>query len=665
MNIGKKVNYYKRKLKEDPSNPEILFNLARACFDANLIEDALNFYRKAIEIDFHMTKAYIELANLLFSIDKIDKAIEVCQLGIDYNPESSSLFYLMEQLYEMVGEYELANQTLEDLINIDSGYTKAYEALGRLAILQNRLVEARIWLEKLIDIDPKYITGYIYLSNIHRRNGEFDKAIDYLNTAKEYEPENLDIYNDMGLIYLEMGDYERAQEQLEYVVTKDPEYSFALDNLGIIYRKQKKYIKAEEYLKKSLSQNLQAWTYNELALVYTELGRYKDSIDCSKKSLAIDKDYVYAYDNLAANYRRLGYYDEAEDALKNSIKFKPDDSWTYNQLGLLYYERGMYTSAKTNFVRSFELDQDHIWPKINLASCYIKEKKYDLATNYLNELQKKYTDNVRVFLLSSKVYTSLGNFDKALKMGKTALQVDPKDPLAISNIAIIYRNQEDYDKAEEYFIKAIDSPKLKDSSVYLEYAIKNILTNNYNESFNCCIKAMELDELNSNIYCLMAIIENSASMDSHFFKYIKAVEEKFNDRKEVFLSQANSYIELGLPEEAEKYFNIALRAPGINNESLYGLSQTYYLMNLFDKSMENAFYNTDNSENIEIASYSNALVALNYRKINNEDKFNHYKSEALALNPTIKSEFYQKFKIRENLKYKARKSFFEEIYNIF
>ncbi len=156
-------------------------------------------------------------------------------------------------------------------------------------------------------------------------------------------------------------------------------------------------------LKKSLSINLQAWTYNELALVYTEWGRYQESIECSKKALAIDENYAYAYDNLGAVYRKLGYYDQAEKALQTSVNLKPDDSWTFNQLGLLNYEQGKYVSAKANFARAAELDPDHYWPRINLASCYIKEKDYELANNYLKDLKTKFSDNARVYMLISRL----------------------------------------------------------------------------------------------------------------------------------------------------------------------------------------------------------------------------------------------------------------------
>lgn len=665
MRSKDKIDLYKRKIKNDPANPDHYYKLAKTYTDLNSLDEAIIFFQKAIEVDGHHVKSYLELANLLFAVDRIDKAVEVCQLGIDYNPESSAIYYLLEQLYEILGEYELASQTLEDLINMDEGYSKAYEALSRLSIFQNRLDEALVWLNKLVEIDPKNVNAYIYLANIYRKKKEFNKAISYLESAIYIEPENLDIYNDLGLVYLESANYDKAKQQFEYVISKDSNYSFAFDNLGVIYRKIKNYQKAEEVLKKSLSMGLQAWTYNELALVYTETGRYKEAIDYSKKALTIDKNYTYALDNLGAVYRKLGYYDKAEEVLKNSLDLKPEDSWTYNQLGLLYYEQGEYISAKTDFIKSSELDPGHYWPKVNIASCYIKEKQYSTAENYLNSLMAQYKDNSRVFMIASKLNYILDNYDKAIEFGNAAIEKDEHDALAIVNLASIYRDLNDYEQAEKFFKRALSSPRPKDSSVYMEYAIFNIFNNEFDKGLYHLIKAQEADELNYNVYCLMAIIENSSDLETRLMDYIKSVELHFKDKKEIFMCYATIFLELGLPEEAEKYFNLALRVQPDYKDAQYGLSQAYYLMGLAENSLNNAFFHTDNTQNVELSSYCNAIVALNYKKEGSDEKFEKYKMDAMRLNPTIQKEFYQKFRVRHALKYKERYNFLNDLQKMF
>lgn len=665
MDAREKVEHYKRKLQNDPSNPEVVYKLAKAYRDLNFLDEAIKFFQLAIELDGHHIKSYLELANLLFAVDRIDKAVEVCQLGIDYNPESSDIYYLLEQLYEILGEYELASQTLEDLINIDDGYTKAYEALGRLSIFQNRLDEALIWLNRLIEIDPKNVNAFIYLANINRKKRNFGSAVKNLESALAIDPDNLDVYNDLGLIYLESCDFEKARDHFEYVLTKDPDYSFAFDNLGVIYRKTREYEKAEEMLKKSLSMNLQAWTYNELALVYTEMGRYKESVENSKKALTVDSNYAFAYDNLGAVYRKLGFYDKAEKALLSSVELKPDDSWTYNQLGLLYYEKAKYISARSNFVKSSELDNTHFWPRINIANCYLKEKNYPQAEQYISELIERYPKVARVYLLKSKLYFLLDNFDEAIKWGEMSVYKDQDDALSLVNLAMIYRELDDFEKASELFAKSFNTSRPKDSSVYLESAIYHLYLQEYEQSFMECVKAREVDELNHNIYCLMALIENSSDYETRLLDYIREIEKDNVDDKDIFLCYANSFLELGQPEESEKFFALALKVDPEYPEAQYGLSQAYYLMRLYDKSLEYAFFNTDNSENIELSSYCNAVVALNYLKMDNMEKYYRYKDEAQRLNPTICKEYYQKYKLRRHLRYYDRRDFSKNLFEMF
>lgn len=665
MNSKDKIELYKIKLQEEPDNPDFYYELAKAYSELESLDEAILTFQKAIELNCQHVKSYIELANLLFAVDRIDKAIDILQLGIDYNPDNSSLYYLLEQIYELLGEYELASETLKSILAFDMNYIKAFEALGRLAIFQSNHNEALEWLNKLIEIDSKNVNGHIYLANIHRKKRNFDTAINHLNSALEIAPDNLDIYNDMGLVYLESKDFEKAKEKFEYIISRDDTYSFAFDNLGVIYRKTKEYDKAIDILQKSLSMNLQAWTYNELALVHTEKGDYKESIECSKKALAIDDTYTYAYDNLGAVYRKLGYYDKAADILKDSLKLKPEDSWTYNQLGLLYYEKGDYITAKGYFTKSIELDEDHYWPKINMTSCVLKDKQFDLAKKHLDRLKDQYPENPRIYMLKSKIDLCFEDYDEAIKHGEIAIEKDPTDALVLTNMGVVYRELNDYEKAGKYFELALQSPRPKDSSVYLEYAIFNLFNKEYDQCLFNCIKAQEKDELNHNIYSLMAIVQNSSSVETRIFDYIQDLEKRFKNHKEIYMCYACSYLELGIPEESERYFKMALDVDNDNKDIHQGLSQTYYLLKNTEESLNYAFYNTDSSENIEISSYSNALVALNYKNQNNPTKFETYKQEALSLNTTIKRELQQKEKIRQNLKYKDRYNLFKNMFEIF
>lgn len=655
------IEILKRRITENPGSSDLYYDLARQYVRVNAWNEAIRCLQSSIELDPQHVKSYIELANLMFSLDKIDKAVEICQIGIEYNPECSAIYYLLEQLYEVLGEYELASNTLEDLIRIDHGFHKAYEALGRLAIFQNKLDEARECLETLLEKEPQNVNAYIYLANIYRRQKEFTKAIDYLDKALQLDPSNLDTYNDLGLIYLESGDFEKAQEQFEFVVEQDSSYSFAFDNLGFLYRKLKEYEKAEEYLKKSISMNLQAWTYNELALVYTETGRFEESIEASKKAIAIDEQYAYAYDNLGSVYRKLGYYSLAREVLQTSLEIKPNDSWTYNQLGLLHFGRAEYVSAKAYFAKSIELDEEHPWPKINMAHCYLKEKEYQLAENYLAKLVNEYPKNIRVRILRSKLAFVNGNKLDAIEFAKNAVRLDPSNAFALANLGVIYRDLEDYEKAKDFFDEALSSPRLKDSSIYLEYAILCILRQDFKMALDCCIKAHESDVLNHNVYCLMAVIQNSSTLETKLLDYIKVAEASFPDNREVFLSYGASFLELNLPEDAERYLQQALEVDMYYKEAQYSIAQAYYLMGQYEKSLDYALVNTENVESVELSSYCGLLAALNYAHLGDSEKQEEMIKEVLQLNPTVKTEIYNKYKFRQYLKFTQRASLFRDM----
>ena len=195
-----------------------------------------------------------------------------------------------------------------------------------------------------------------------------------------------------------------------------------------------------------------ATSYNNIGLVYNELGDYDKALEYYLKSLAIDEkvlgaehpDTATLYNNIGLVYNDLGDYDKALEYFFKALAIyekvlgieHPATASSYNNIGGVYKDLGDYDKALEYYLKSLAIDEK-----------VLGAEHPDTATLYNN---------------IGGVYKDLGDYDKALEYYLKSLAIDEKvlgaeHPSTItlySNIAYLYEQLGESDKATEYRAKA-------------------------------------------------------------------------------------------------------------------------------------------------------------------------------------------------------------------
>lgn len=267
--------------------------------------------------------------------------------------------------YYLKGDANTAKKYYQKAIDKDADYLPAYVSMASIYELSNDYAKAISYYEKAEKIDPYYYEvqnniGFDYYS-IYDLNGDEQSAvlsIEHLEKAISYNPESYRSYNTLGVISYKKQDFESAinyyTKAIEYS-SKIPNlaYSKPQANLGYIYYNEKKdFEKARQYFSdaiaidkynasalrgvarilyfvdgepaKSLPYLLQASVYEPnsqdgariLALVYSDLGDYDDSLKYGLYYIKKDPSDLFMYDVVANDYTRLGMMNEANEILK-------------------------------------------------------------------------------------------------------------------------------------------------------------------------------------------------------------------------------------------------------------------------------------------------------------------------------------------------------------
>ncbi|MEM4707535.1 MAG: tetratricopeptide repeat protein [Candidatus Anstonellales archaeon] len=202
-------------------------------------------------------------------------------------------------------------------------------------------------------------------------------------------------YDQQGYLFLENGAYDRAIENYERARIMG-EFG-TLFNLGDAYYKAGRYKEAEEiFLESSKKWGKKEQVWERLGYVYVELGRLRDAEICFKRSLKINKDYIYAKVGLGKVLIAEAKYKEARELLEPLAKNYPKNGEAHMNLGLAYLGLNELDKAETEFKRAIELKEKYAEALTGLGRVYHRQKRYEEA----EENYKKAIEADRFYVLA-------------------------------------------------------------------------------------------------------------------------------------------------------------------------------------------------------------------------------------------------------------------------
>lgn len=108
------------------------------------------------------------------------------------------------------------------------------------------------------------------------------------------------------------------------------------------------------------------------ASIYFKKSEWNNALKYYKKLLMFNRDKFKVYNNLGLIFFNLGKINKSIDNFKKSTNDMPNLT-AYNNLGIAYYEIGKYENAIENYLAALELDQNNYQAKksiINLLTFY-------------------------------------------------------------------------------------------------------------------------------------------------------------------------------------------------------------------------------------------------------------------------------------------------------
>ncbi|CAH3177319.1 unnamed protein product, partial [Porites lobata] len=290
-----------------------------------------------------------------------------------------------------------------------------------------------------------------------------------------------------------------------FVQVHGKEISEKCENLGNVCRMHCEFEGAKTYFEYSLTFRLQelgpdhvnvATSYDNLALIYTDLGDFEQAKEYQQRALDIELDKLgpehvnvaRSYNNLASIYTDLGDFEQAKEYQQRALDIQVDKlgpehvdvARSYNNLALIYTDLGDFEQAKEYQQRALDIELDKLGPEHvnvarsynNLALIYRDLCDFEQAKEYQQraldiELDKLGPEHVIVatsYNNLASIYTDSGDFQQAKEYQQRALEIelDKLGPEHVNvarsynNLALIYTDLGDFEQAKEYQQCALD-----------------------------------------------------------------------------------------------------------------------------------------------------------------------------------------------------------------
>ena len=188
-----------------------------------------------------------------------------------------------------------------------------------------------------------------------------------------------------------------------------------------------KLYKYRETLLKRVIELKKSKNYNEIVKIYQHI-------------LKLDPLNFNVWNNLGIVYEQIGLENKAIEAYKKSVKINPKFAKAVNNIGVILYKQKKYDEASDIFQIALNVDPNYLEVYSNMGAALNKAKRYDESIKALETAIEKMPNHSGAYTNLGNVYNKLHEYKKAAQYHEKSIELDPEGYNAYSNVGTSYKN---------------------------------------------------------------------------------------------------------------------------------------------------------------------------------------------------------------------------------
>jgi tetratricopeptide (TPR) repeat protein len=277
---------YKKLLRQQSNNFEILFNYAVLNFNLKNYIKSEELFKKAISLNNDNHQIFNGYGVLLKELNRDEEAAQKFYKSIEIKNDYLSAYLNLFQIYKKYNNQEEMLKIIDKIILIKPNFPIMYHE--KASILQDleKFDEAINSIEMVFEYEKDSIENYLRLYDIYEKKKNFNKCeeisknvINILEKKVETDSKNSDLYFYFGIAYKNFKKLEIAKKYLKLAIKLNPSKELYYFVLGEIHQQMNEFIEAKENFEQAIKidpLNV-AININYANLIKNEFGEIKEA----------------------------------------------------------------------------------------------------------------------------------------------------------------------------------------------------------------------------------------------------------------------------------------------------------------------------------------------------------------------------------------------------
>ena len=370
------------------------------------------------------------------------EAAQQYQQAIAINPDMAKAHRNLARSLSQLGDKERSTESWYKAATIENQAVGAeeYVDLGQNLSSWGKHNSAITCYRRAIAKQPDLLAAYLGLGELLVKGRFLEEAITcYTEGLKHIQSGEL--YYRLGCIYRASEQWSQASLSYQKATQNDPTHGTAYHELGEVLSSQEKWSEAISVYQEAVKLKPDfSWSFNNLGYAHIQLGQWAEAIPVYHQAIKLNPEFPWSYYNLGEAYAKLNQWSEAISVYQQTARIQPDLPKIQQKLGDALYHRSL-------------LDQDLALKHFNLA--IQQEPNEPEAYHQALALDKM---NLDLYLKLGNILEQQGSTEQAISIYQMALQIQPKNSVAIARLQSILPQSESDHSLENSAVTTLPEP---------------------------------------------------------------------------------------------------------------------------------------------------------------------------------------------------------------
>jgi putative PEP-CTERM system TPR-repeat lipoprotein len=396
----------------------------------------------ATNLDGKSTQAAILLVKTQIRLKEYDKALATVKSLEKQLPDNPLVQNLKGTVYAGQKDFPSARASFQKALSLDATYFPAVANLAQLDLQENKPDAARKRFEAILEKDRKNIQAMTALASLASAQGQVKEATDWLERARNENPDAVWPALQLAAHYLRIGEKQRSLDLAQKLQTTNPENTDVLNRLAQIQlATDNKAAALDSYNKLASLMPTSAAVQLRIASVHMAMQNQEAVSEAVKKALALQPDYLEAQVAQATVEARKGNNEQAL-AIARQIQKQHKLSAGYTLEGDLQMAQNKPALALKAYEQGFSVEKN-AGLMIKIYEVLKRTGNTKDADSRISQWQKEHPADIQSRLYLGSAYLVEKQGKAAIAQFEDILKQDPKNVIALNNLAFAYHLEKD------------------------------------------------------------------------------------------------------------------------------------------------------------------------------------------------------------------------------